>query len=526
MSRGLPSKCLSSEQWEAYLHPLAVENDQWQEHLEHCPACRETLDGLAGDPTWWQEAEQWLGPQSEPRLEEFVTRVTESVCAMSLVGGDDDQHNPLCEFEIKQLQHMLAPASHPELLGRIGRYELEQLVGRGGMGLVFRARDIELHRIVAVKVLAVHLIPIAAARERFIREARASAALVHPHIVPVYDVITDEPIPALVMQFVAGPTLEAWLRTHGTLEWKRVLQIAIQLADALAAAHASGLVHRDVKPGNVLLEADGARALLSDFGLVRTLEEATLTRSGMLAGTPDYMSPEQARGEAVLTSSDLFSLGSVLYAMLTGHPPFRANEPMAVMNRICHERHRSLVSTHPEIPLEVSRMVDKLLAKEPRRRFHSAEELRQHLQELAQAPLRLRRAGTQSTATRWLTMVAGAMLLGSALALLMHNWDGSRPLPVDDVRGQFEGRRTLSEPSAATNGFADLRALDDSLSALDIQVDKLWEEFVAPDTRRDSPISSPAQAVDGQMDDIQSALTELEMELELSPVRWGNQTKR
>src|SRR5690606_8598234 len=123
--------------------------------------------------------------------------------------------------------------SHPELLGRIGRYELEQLVGRGGMGLVFRAYDTELHRIVAVKTLAVHLVPIGSARERFVREGRAGASLVHPHIVPVYDVITEGPVPALVMQYIAGTTLQYWLERRGPLPWDRAVQLSIQLLDGL-----------------------------------------------------------------------------------------------------------------------------------------------------------------------------------------------------------------------------------------------------------------------------------------------------
>lgn len=513
MTEHASHKCLTREQWEAYLQPLAIENKQWHQHLEHCAHCRDTLVNLAGEPTWWDEAEQWLANSGEPGLRQFVEKVTESVCALSLDADADDEHDPLCEFEIKQLQHMLAPAGHPELLGRIGRYELEQLVGRGGMGLVFRARDIELHRIVAVKTLAVHLIPIAAARERFIREARASAALVHPHIVPVHDVITEGPIPALVMQFIAGPTLEVWLRKHGRIEWRSVLQLAIQLADALSAAHACGLVHRDVKPGNVLLEADGSRALLSDFGLVRTLDAATLTRSGMLAGTPDYMSPEQARGETVVQSSDLFSVGSMLYAMLTGHPPFRASDPMAVMNRICHQAHRRLTECHPEIPIEVSRMVDKLLSKEPKRRFQSATELREHLQELATSPLRLKHSDARPSKQWWLIVASVAILILGASLVSLRDFNTPNYSTSQQLNRSFASPSTVEQPSAATNGFADLKALDAQIKGLDQRSLELQHELGYSRTRRGWPAPRSAVRIDQQLQQIKLELLELEQEL-------------
>ncbi len=513
MTEHASHKCLTREQWDAYLQPLAIENKQWHQHLEHCVNCRDTLMSLAGEPTWWDEAEQWLADNDEPGLQQFVEQVTESVCALSLDADADDKHDPLCEFEIKQLQHMLAPASHPELLGRIGRYELEQLVGRGGMGLVFRARDIELHRIVAVKTLAVHLIPIAAARERFIREARASAALIHPHIVPVHDVITEGPIPALVMQFIAGPTLEVWLRKHGRLEWRSVLQLAIQLADALAAAHACGLVHRDVKPGNVLLEADGSRALLSDFGLVRTLDAATLTRSGMLAGTPDYMSPEQARGEAVVQSSDLFSVGSMLYAMLTGHPPFRAGDPMAVMNRICHQPHRRLTECHPEIPIEVSRLVDKLLSKEPRRRFQSAAELREHLQELATFPLRLKRSPVGPSRKWWLVAASAAILTLGASLFVLRDFNTPSYSTSHHMNRSTGSPSAVEQPSAATSGFADLNALDAQINGLNQQSLELQNELDYSRRRSAWPAPRPSIRVDQQLQQITLELSELEQEL-------------
>lgn len=528
-----PSACRSRAEWSQLLQPSAGDDPDPQQvldqqHLEQCATCRDTLEMLAGGTLWSAEVQSWLAPADDPgpQLESFVERVTASVCALAIGPGNGVAHDPLCEHEIKQLQQLLSPASHPELLGRLGRYELEQLVGRGGMGLVFRAWDSELHRVVAVKTLAVHLIPLATARERFIREARASAGLVHAHIVPVHDVITEGHVPALVMQFIPGPTLEAWLRQRGSMEWAEMLPIAQQLADALAAAHAQGLVHRDVKPGNVLLEAGGSRALLSDFGLVRTLDAATLTRSGMLTGTPDYMSPEQARGEAVTQASDLFSLGAVLYHVLSGHPPFRASDPMAVLNRICHTRHRSLLSSHPQVPREVSRMVDKLLSKDPKRRYGSAVELRDHLQDLSRTTLRL------SGRASWWLPVVGAVGMGAVLLAAGLWWSHAAPVgqahsfsvPKHASGSAAEFTAEIAEASSTdvvqsrashfeTSSFPELMELDPLLEQLTRRTQLLSEEFSTSYDNAANIAPLPFVEFERRVDDLNERLQRLEQEV-------------
>jgi WD40 repeat protein/serine/threonine protein kinase len=254
------------------------------------------------------------------------------------------------------------------------------------MGIVLRAFDEKLHRVVAIKALTPALAEAGAARQRFVREARAAAAVTHDHVIAIHAVEDSGPVPYFVMQFIEGCTLQEKLDRVGALPLKEILRLGIQLADGLTAAHRVGLVHRDVKPANILLENGIERVRLTDFGLARAADDASLTQSGVITGTPSYMSPEQANGEKIDHRSDLFSLGSILYALCTGHPPFRAGTPMAVLKRVCEETPRSIREINPEIPQWLEAAISKLQAKEPEQRFATASEvvvlLREHLARL------------------------------------------------------------------------------------------------------------------------------------------------
>lgn len=418
------SGCPSRQAWTAELEGT-LDDPSLLEHIEQCAACRRVLDEVAADDSLWKEASDTL---ATPPID--MSHLTASIYPMS-TDEETSAIDPLCEHEIAHLQRLLPPASHPELLARIGRYDLEHLIGRGGMGLVFRAWDSQLHRVVALKTLAMALMPLGTARERFIREGRAAAMLAHPHIVPMYDVITELPVPALVMQYIAGPTLERWVAEHGAMPWQDAVRIGSQLADALDAAHAQGLVHRDIKPSNVLLEADGTRALLTDFGLVRAMDDAALTHSGMLAGTPHFMSPEQARSEDVDGRSDLFSLGSLLYFAMSGQPPFRGREPMAVLNRLCHTAQSPLCEVDREIPLEVSRLVDRLLSKQPGKRPATSREVSEELRCLLRAPRRLRR---QRPKTRLTSRTSLLVICLACLGLLAAGLIWSSKMQTQETR--------------------------------------------------------------------------------------------
>ncbi len=380
------------------------------EHVETCDACQRRLTELAGDADSWSEVRQLLGDaDTEPLLQPE---------SRSGSGMTDGEHaNPIDSGWRKALD-FLAPPSHPELLGRLGRYEIERLIGSGGMGLVLKGFDTELNRPVAIKVLAPHLAHNGAARQRFAREGRAAAAVVHEHVVAIHNVETEGEVPFLVMQYVAGESLQTRVDRQGPLGVSEMLRIAIQAASGLAAAHQQGLVHRDIKPANLLLESGIERALLTDFGLARAIDDASLTHTGVVAGTPHYMSPEQAEGRTVDHRSDLFSLGAVLYFMATGHPPFRAERPMAVLHRICRDRHRAVREVNPEIPEPLSAIIDRLLEKRPQRRPATAAEVQQTLagllSDIQQGRIRHRRAGRLRSRVGMLVGLVAATVLVAA----------------------------------------------------------------------------------------------------------------
>jgi|GEM_PF-6216398 len=286
------------------------------------------------------------------------------------------------------LQAILTPAEKPGLLGKLDHYEIQEVVGTGGMGVVLKAFDPKLHRLVAIKLMAPHLAAHGSARKRFEREARAVAAVKNEHVVAIHQVETEGRIPYLVMEFIGGVSLQDRLERHGPLDVKEILRIGIQTARGLGAAHAQGIIHRDIKPANVLLENGVERVKITDFGLARAVDDANLTRSGTITGTPNYMSPEQSAGVPVDARSDLFTLGSVLYALCTGHPPFRAETPLAVLRRVADDTPRPVREVNPDIPDWLDAIVRKLLAKSPADRFQTATEvaelLGQHLAHLQQ----------------------------------------------------------------------------------------------------------------------------------------------
>jgi len=263
------------------------------------------------------------------------------------------------------------------------RYRLDEVIGRGGMSTVYRGTDLALDRVVAVKVALDPLVeqsPVYLAR--FTREAQAAAAIGHPGVVTVYDAGADGPTRFIVMEFVPGRSLADILteREHKPLAPERAANIAAQVADALNAAHAAGIIHRDIKPGNIMVEPDGAVKVL-DFGIARALDGHTLTQTATVLGTSAYMSPEQALGQPVDARSDIYSLGCVLYEMLTGEPPFIADVSAAVLHLHVRVEPKPARDRNPAIPPALNDLVMAMLAKKPKDRPQTAAEVRDRLRQ-------------------------------------------------------------------------------------------------------------------------------------------------
>ncbi len=325
----------------------------------------------------------------------------------------------LCSF--------LAPAQAPDEIGRLGPYRVLKVLGAGGMGVVFRAEDPQLERLVALKAMLPDLAANESARQRFLREARAAAKLKHDHIVTIHQVGEDRGAPFLAMEFLDGEALEDRIKREGKLPLAEVTRIGREIAEGLEAAHEHGLIHRDIKPGNVWLErkrgepgasATGGRVKILDFGLARSAnEDVHLTQSGAIVGTPAYMPPEQARGEAVDGRCDLYSLGCVLYRLCTGQLPFKGENTMSLLLALATEQPKSVRELNADVPPALADLIMRLLAKDAAQRPATAREVADALGRHGHRRTRRRqgctRSGTASTAAaarcgrRWRCSRAG-----------------------------------------------------------------------------------------------------------------------
>jgi serine/threonine protein kinase len=277
-----------------------------------------------------------------------------------------------------------APATHA-VPTRLGRYELVNQLGKGAMGVVYRARDPMINREVALKT-----IPLAAefegeeledARVKFFREAEMAGRLSHPHIVTIYDAGEQDGTAYIAMELLRGVHLVEYTDPARLLPPAIAIEIVARLAAALHYAHEQSVVHRDIKPANIMFDAAGGELKITDFGIAR-LTDSGRTRTGIVLGTPSFMSPEQLQGRAVTGRSDLFSLGVTLYQMLTGQLPFRADSMPALMFRIAHDPHPPIRTQRPGLPAELDEFFGRALAKDPAGRFESGAAFAQALRDL------------------------------------------------------------------------------------------------------------------------------------------------
>jgi tRNA A-37 threonylcarbamoyl transferase component Bud32 len=342
----------------------------------------------------------------------------------------------------------LAPPQQPDELGRLGQYRILEKLGAGGMGMVFLAEDALLQRKVALKVMLPTIAARVSAKDRFLREARSAASIEHEHIVPIFQVGEDNQVPFLAMPLLKGEPLDARIDRDGKLPLDESLRIAQEMAEGLAAAHQAGLVHRDIKPGNVWLEGKHGKVKLLDFGLARAQDDnLKLTNAGALVGTPAYMAPEQARGGKVDARADLFSLGCVLYQMLTGQRPFKGESTMNVLTALALETPMPPVICNTELPDTVSQFTMRLLEKKPEDRPASAGEVAAELSALRRGTAASGReptatAGPAAKRKRGLYVAAAACLLvlvggGYWLAqvVIVRDKDGNKIVEVQVPKG-------------------------------------------------------------------------------------------
>jgi WD40 repeat protein len=358
-----------------------------ESHLAACPECQQALECLAtGGGEWCSELRDLKSsqPTSESAYWPALKRVQVDLNETLLPGTSLNTPRPEAADVVKSAHDLkfLSPPDKPGYIGKIQDFDVLEVIGHGGMGVVLRAFDTCLERFVAIKVLCPILATNDIAHARFCREARAAASISHENVVAIYQVmeIEEANLPLLVMQLVSGESLQQRLDRGSRLSVREIVSLGAQIAAGLAAAHERGLVHRDVKPGNILLEKDGTRVKITDFGLVRAVEDVKLTQTGFVGGTPLYMAPEQARGDAIDHRTDLFSLGAVLYAMASGEPPFSDTSPFLVLQRVTQTPHRPVRELNPEVPGWLADVIDRLLAKKPDDRIQTAAEVAEILQ--------------------------------------------------------------------------------------------------------------------------------------------------
>jgi serine/threonine-protein kinase len=313
--------------------------------------------------------------------------------------------------------------NEPAPMDRLGRYQIREIIGEGAMACVYRAFDPEINRLLAIKLLKAQLRLDGEYRNRFLREAKGAGVLSHPNIVTVFDVGEDQGHPYIAMELVEGQTLAEELKSRKALSTRDIVEIGIQLTRALDYAHKKGIIHRDVKPGNIMRLTDTNTIKVADFGICRidgsdSNDATQQTQIGNVLGTPHYMSPEQVVGEKVDSRSDLFSAGVVIYQLLTGHLPFEGDTLISVAYKITKTDPPSLDKVRPELPLSLRRIVERALKKQPDKRFQSGEEFAQALigvaRELADEGQKQGRKGIP-LAVRWAATMAAVVAITMTL---------------------------------------------------------------------------------------------------------------
>jgi serine/threonine protein kinase len=390
-----------------------------EQHLATCPQCMQRLEGMRADDSLTLDLRAVAVEQKSdsPEVLQLIQRLSRlgalpSEQATLAIDGSTPSEVPTAAGQVldsrDQTQegfNFLKPAQQPDEMGRMDGYRILRVLGTGGMGVVFEAEDVALGRRVALKVMRSELAMNPAARKRFLREARAMAAATHitnhDHVVTIHAVGEADGIPYISMPLLRGETLDDRLKREPRLPVPEVVRIGREIALGLAAAHEQGLVHRDIKPSNVWLEAKTDRVKIMDFGLARVPADTdqNLTQEGAIVGTPTFMAPEQARGEAIDSRCDLFSLGSVLYRAATGELPFKGKDSVSTLLAVASERPRPPQALNPDVPQVLSNLIMWLLTRDPVGRPASAHAVADALANLDQPIADMPKAAPDESST-------------------------------------------------------------------------------------------------------------------------------
>jgi serine/threonine protein kinase len=423
--------------------------------------------------TRWEQVEKLC--QSALELEESRRRAfLEEACS-----GDEDlrrEVESLLQFERRGGQFIEEPAlevaakmiaeEKPEsLIGQqLGSYQILSLLGTGGMGVVYKARDARLKRFVAIKVLSAHQISDPERKRRFIQEARAASALNHPSIITIYDIGSEGGIDFIVMEYVAGKTLDQriprkWMRLN------EALKLAVQMADALAKAHSAGIIHRDLKPTNVMV-ADNDLVKVLDFGLAKLTEvegeeggtrtTQLQTEGGTIVGTVSYMSPEQAEGKKVDARSDIFSFGAVLYEMVTGQKAFQGESKMSTLMAVLKQEPKPISQLVPATPGDLEKIINRCLRKDQGRRFQHMDDVKVVLEELKEGSDSGTLAGqlptVPSTRRTWVWAAAAVVVVAIAVAAWLFRGTARKPAGAPEVVPLTSYTGSENSPSFSPDG--------------------------------------------------------------------------
>lgn len=418
----------SVEEAAAPLEQHLLECQRWVQAARAVPATDPLTDALRRLP-------DGVELSGDARVEELMRRLralpspTDTLHSQAAL--TPPSNSPRSPLPAETFDFLALPQAADEL-GRLGPYRVLKVLGAGGMGVVFLAEDPQLQRQVALKVMKRDVAACPDHHQRFMREARAAAALNHDHVVAIHQVGEDRGVPYLAMPLLQGESLQDRLQREKPLPVAEVLRIGREMAEGLAAAHERGLVHRDVKPGNIWLEAPHGRVKIVDFGLARdSRDDAPLTQPGAIMGTPAFMAPEQASGQQVDPRSNHFSLGCILYQMCTGRLPFQGRNTLAVLKALATEQPKSPRAINPAVSPGLADLILRLMAKRPAERPSSARQVIERLQVLERAPAARRRVPLVA-ALVLLALLGGTAYLFGPLVYRIATDQGEVVITTDD----------------------------------------------------------------------------------------------